>query len=219
MPTKLQLNTKQRTPGLLPAVVYGHKIDNTSLSLDEIEFNKVFGEAGENTLIDLKIGDKSVSVLVHDIQKDPLKGNIIHVDFYKPDLEKVVKALVPLTFIGVANAIKDFGGTLVKHANELEVEALPIDLPHQIEVDISKLGDIGDEVFVKDLDLPENVKILKDPEEGLVTVAAPAKVEEELEKPIEEKLEDIEATKEKEKEEEEGEEGEEKKPEEEPKEE
>jgi large subunit ribosomal protein L25 len=183
-----------REKGLLPAVVYGQKTENLALVLDFRDFEKLFSQAGEHSLIDLKIKGKKegLPVLIHDIQRDVLTGKIIHVDFYRPNLEEKVKTSIPLKIEGESIAVRDLSGTLVKSMSELEVRALPMNLPHEIVVNIDSLKTLGSEIFVKDLKLPEGVEILKDPEEVIVLVAAPARVEEELEKPIEEKVEEVE---------------------------
>ncbi|MEA3453024.1 MAG: 50S ribosomal protein L25 [Patescibacteria group bacterium] len=183
-----------REQGLLPAVVYGSKTKNIALTLNSQEFEGVFKDAGESSLINLKIkGEKGdLIVLVHDIQKDPLSGKIIHVDFYSPDLKKAVKTLIPLRFEGESPAIKSLGGTLIKNFHELEVKSLPTNIPHEIIVNIDSLEELGSEIFIKDLTVPEGAEILKDPKELVALVAAPTRVEEELEKPIEEKVEEIE---------------------------
>jgi len=183
-----------REKGLLPAVVYGQKTKNLALVLNSQEFETVFKETGESSLINLKIkGQKQdLPVLIHDFQKDPLSGKIIHVDFYSPDMEKEVKTFVPLKIDGVSLAVKDLEGTLIKNISELEVKALPMNIPHEIVVNIDSLDVFGKEIFVKDLKVPEGVEILKDPEEVVVLVSAPTRVEEELEKPIEEKVEEVE---------------------------
>jgi len=201
-----------REQGFLPAVVYGSKTKNLALVLNFQEFESVFKEAGESSLINLKIkGEKEdLTVLVHDFQRHPLSGKIIHVDFYSPDLKKEVKTLIPLKFEGESLAIKSLGGTLIKNFHELEVKSLPTNIPHEIIVNIDSLETLGSEIFVKDLNIPEGAEILKDPKELIVLVAVPTRVEEELEKPIEEKVEEVEGVI-KEGEEKEGEEDEDKK--------
>jgi large subunit ribosomal protein L25 len=183
-----------REQGFLPAIAYGPKIEGTSLTLNSREFEKVFAEAGEHSLIDLNIKGKkeSFSVLVHDIQKEPVSRKITHVDFYAPDLEKKVEVFVEFVIEGESPAVKKLGGTIIKTVSELEVKALPNNIPDEIRVNIESLDAIGKEIFVRDLIVPEGVEIMKDPNEILVLVAAPTRVEEELEKPIEEKIDEIE---------------------------
>ncbi len=197
-----------RQKKMLPAVLYGCKIKNFNLILDLEEFKSVFKKAGESSLINLKIkGEKeSLTVLIHDFQKDPLSGEIIHVDFYYPDLGKKIKTSVPIKVVGVSPAIKNSEGTLIKNITELEVSVLPTKIPHEIIVNIDSLETIGSEIFVKDLSIPEGVDVLRDPGEVVLLIVSPTRVEEELEKPIEEKVEEIKGVvKEGEKEENEGE--------------
>jgi large subunit ribosomal protein L25 len=112
-------------------------------------------------------------------------------------LDEEITATVPLVFEGQALAVKDLGGTLVRNIHELEVKALPQNLPHEIKVDISKLKTFEDNILVKDLIIPKEVKILKTPDETIAFVSEPEKIEEELEKPIEEKVEEVEKVEEK----------------------
>lgn len=180
-----------RKQGFIPAVLYGPKIENKNLKVSEKEFRKVFKEAGESSLITLEVeGEKDkFLVLIHDFQRDPVTGEFIHIDFYQPDLEKEVEAWVPIVTVGEAPAVKQLGGTLVKNVTEVLVKALPLNLPHEIKVDISKLETFDDEILTKDLQVGEGVKIMKDPEDIIISVSPPEKVEEELEKPEEEMVE------------------------------
>jgi len=181
-----------RKQSLLPAVLYGPKIKSQPLNVDLKEFEKVYKEAGESTLIKLKIKDeklksKEFRVLIHDIQRDPLTEKIIHVDFYQPRLEEEVEVTLPLIFEGEAPAVREQGGTLVKIISEIEVRALPKNLPKEIKVDVSVLKTFEDNIKISDLKLPEGVKILKEPDEIVASVAPPE--EEELaEKPVEKEV-------------------------------
>ncbi len=180
---------KLRAQGKAPAVLYGPKTKNLNLEVDLKEFDKVYNEAGESSLISLDVGGQKEKflVLIHDIQFDALTEKPIHIDFYQPNLKKEVESTVLLVIEGEAPVIKEFGGTLVKKISDIRVKALPQDLPREIKVDISNLKTFEDNIVVKDLPVSSKVKILKDPEEIIITVSAPQKVEEELEKPIEEK--------------------------------
>lgn len=180
--------------GQIPAVVYGPGVKNVSVQVDEKEFIKVFKQAGESSLVELLVeGEKDKKlILVHDIQKDPVSDEITHIDFYQPDLKKEVEVEVPLVFEGTAPAEKDLGGTLNKNILEIEVRALPQNLPHEIKVDISSLKTFEDHILVKDLVLPKGVKTTKEHDEIVAAVLAPRDVEAELAKEIEEKVEDIE---------------------------
>ena len=180
--------------GRIPAIVYGHKIKNVLLDVDYKEFQKVYYKAGVNSLIELDVeGEKEKKiVLIHDYQKDPVSDKVIHIDFFETSAKEEVEVNVPLVFEGVSLAVKDLGGTLVKNMSELEVKALPQNLPHEIKVSIDKLSTFQDRILVKDLILPKDVKISAKPEEIVVSVVEPSKVEEELAKEIKEEVENVE---------------------------
>jgi large subunit ribosomal protein L25 len=135
-------------------------------------------------VIKLKIDEKSKNVLIHDVAKDPVNDKIIHVDFYEVRMDKAIRTEVPLVFEGEAPAVKNLEGVLVKNITEVEVEALPKDLPHEIKIDISSLETFDDHIRIKDLKLSEGVKILAELEETIVSVIPPRTQEEieELEK-------------------------------------
>jgi large subunit ribosomal protein L25 len=180
--------------GKIPAVVYGHKIKNVLLEVDYKNFQKVLREAGESSLIELNIeGEKEKRpVLVHELQKDHVTDKFIHIDFFQASLKEEVEVNVPIVFTGISLAVKDLGGTLIKNISELEVKALPQNLPHEIKVSIDGLNTFEDHILVKDLILPKDIKVLLKPDEIVVSVAHAAKVEEDLAKEIEEKVEDVE---------------------------
>ena len=183
-----------RGAGSIPAVVYGPKAKNISIQVDEKEFKKVLNKAGESSLIELLIeGEKDKKpVLVHDIQRNPVSGNFMHVDFFQASLTQEVEVKIPLVFEGTAPAEKDLGGTVVKNMLEIEVKALPQNLPHEIRINVDSLKTFEDHISVKDLVLPKDVEVLKKPEEIIVTVLPPQKIEEELAVPIEENVENVE---------------------------
>jgi large subunit ribosomal protein L25 len=197
---------KLRKKGILPAVIYGSKMKPLSLEMENKIFEKIYKEAKGSSLLSLRIEGKKEKylVLIHDLQKDPLTGKFIHVDFYQPSLKEKIEIKIPLTFEGESEAVKSLGGTLIKNIAELEIRALPENLPHEIKVNIEKLKTFDDHIKISDLEIPKNVEILKNIGEIVASVVPPSKVEEELEKPIEEKIEDIEKV-EKKKEAEEGE--------------
>lgn len=185
---------KLRKKDVLPGILYGSELKGAQpLELDCKTFEKVYEEAGESSLISLEIeGGKNYPVLIHDIQKNPLTGEIIHVDFYQVSLEEEIIAKIPLIFEGTPPAVKDLGGTLVKNISEVEVKSLPQKLPKEIRVEVSGLKTFEDNIKVSDLKLPAGVKVLKESEEIIAVVLPPEKVEEELVKPIEEKVEEVE---------------------------
>ena len=191
-----------RKKGILPGILYGPKIKALPLEIDLKEFEEVYKEAGESSLVSLEADKKKFLVLIHDLKRDPLTEKPIHVDFYQPRLEEEIEARVPIIFEGEAPAVKDLGGTLVKNISEVEVKALPQKLPKEIKVKIDNLKTFEDNILIKDLKLPEGVKIQKEAEEIVALVSPPEKIEEELVKPIEEKVEEVEKVEEKKEEEE-----------------
>lgn len=186
-----------REQGLLPVVLYGVGTENLSLQVDAKEFKKLYQEAGESSLIPLKIagGEKELLVLIHDTQYHPITDEMIHADLYQPNLKEETEVTVPLIFVGESLAVKNLEGTLIKNIQELEVKALPQNLPHEIEVSVEGLETFEDNILIKDLKIPEGVNISRDDEDVVVSVVAPQKVDEELEKPIEEKIEEVEEEK------------------------
>lgn len=190
-----------RQKELLPAILYGPEIKAVPIEINTKEFKKVYQEAGESSLIELKgIEKKEPLVLIYEVKRDPLTLEPIHVDFYQPILTKEVEATVPLIFEGEAPAVKEKEGTLVKEIQEIEVKALPQKLPHEIRVNVECLETFEDEITVKDLSIPQDVTIDKDQDALVAHVTAPEKVAEELEKPIEEKPDEVERVEKEEKE-------------------
>jgi large subunit ribosomal protein L25 len=167
-----------RQKGLLPAVFYGPKEKTTSIAINKIDFVKTLREAGESTVINLVTPKGDIEVLVREVSYEPVRGEPIHVDFYVPEKGKKVAVYIPLLFVGVSGAVKDLGGTLVKVLHEVEVEALPKDLPHDIKVDISALSTLDSQILAENIPLPAGVTLLAEPEE---VVAAISVAEEEKE--------------------------------------
>ena len=192
-----------REKGLIPAVVYGPGHKPASIQVEYNEFKKVFNEAGESTLVKLKVDEHAKNVLIHDVSIDPINDKFIHVDFYQVVMDKVIKTHVPLVFEGEAPAVKSMDGVLIKNITELEIEALPKDLPHEIKVNISSLDSFDKHIRVKDLQIPSGVKVMGEPEELVVSVIPPRSEEElkELEEKPEAKIEEVEVIGEKAKEE------------------
>jgi len=173
---------KERESGMVPAVFYGRKETSTSISVSERDFEKVWKEAGESSVITLSgVGDDK-EALIHDVDFHPVSGLPRHVDFYIIEKGKTLEVSVPIEFEGIAPAVKELGGVLVKVLHELEVEALPKDLPHHIVVDISPLRTLESRIIVKDITLPSGVKTLASPDDVVVLVS---EAEEEPEVPTE----------------------------------
>jgi len=167
-----------RKTGALPAVVYGEGIPSQPIAVKYAAFVRVWKQAGESTLVELKVDEKPYTVLIHDIAYDPLTSRPTHADFYAVRMDKVLRVTVPLEFIGESGAVKNEGGILVKVLHELDIEALPADLPHTFPTDLAKLAAFGDRILVRDIVAPKGVKILASPEDVLVIVEAPRSEEE-----------------------------------------
>jgi large subunit ribosomal protein L25 len=183
----------------IAAVVYGSSIESKSIKLDKVEFEKVYEEVGESSLIDLALNDdKIVKVIVKQVQKHPFKNLIYNVDLHQVDMNQKITTEIPLEFVGESRAKKEEGALIMKNLDAVEVECLPADLVNYIEVDLSSLNEFGDSIHVKDLKVPSGMEILEE-DEGVVVSAIEPKEEEE--EPIEGEEEASE----------EGEEGEEKK--------
>lgn len=180
---------KLRARGELPAVLYGHNVANQSLTVKQGDFDKVLKAAGESSVIDLVTDDGQIHpVLIHDVQLHYLTNKPLHADFYQVSMTEKVKAKVTLEFVGEAPAVKTKGGVLVKILNEVEVQCLPADLPHNIPVDITPLTDFQNAICVKDLKVSNKVQILTSPEEVVAKVQPPRDVEAELASgPVDEK--------------------------------
>jgi large subunit ribosomal protein L25 len=185
-----------RKKGFIPAILYGPEISTSiPLQLDKKEFEKILKKMEGSSMLELNLEGKKYSVLIKEIQRDPISDEILHIDFFQPSLKEEIETKVPLVFEGVTPAVKELGGTLVKNISEIEIKCLAKDLPKEIKVDISKLKTFEDAILVKDLKVPQKVKILRNPNDILAFVAPPEKVEEELTKPVEEKIEEVEVIK------------------------
>lgn len=170
-----------RQKGQIPAVIYGSSVDNVNISLNQADFTKLFQRAGHNNILALKIDDKKpVNTLIHSVEYDPVTSSIIHADLYQVKMDEVIKTTVPIHFVGESTAVFKDEGTLLTNLEELEVEALPADLPQNIEVDISILDDFEKSISVADITVAKGVTVLNDTSE-LVVKVEPPRSDEELE--------------------------------------
>lgn len=169
-----------RQESKLPAVVYGHGFEPINLVLDYQAVRKAYLQAGETSLVDIKVGGKKVPVLFKELQFHPVTGKIQHVDFYKVNLKEEVTAMTPVVLQGVAPAVKELAGVLTQSVQEVEVKALPQNIPHELVLDISSLVDFSHALHVSDLVVPEGVEVMTEPEITIVTVSAPREEEPEV---------------------------------------
>jgi large subunit ribosomal protein L25 len=159
-----------RKNGELPATVYGKKVDSVSVTINRDEFLTVYKEAGETGLIELSIEKQVRPVLVNTVQIDPVSSETLHVEFHQVDLKEKVHAKVPVEIVGESPAIAQKLGVLLTVIDEIEVEALPTDLPEKIIVDVSTLENVDQELKVQDLDVKSAVTVLTDAELTVVKV-------------------------------------------------
>jgi len=173
-----------RLEGKIPAVIYGHKFKDTPIVLDAHSTTLALKNVSESTILIIKLDGKQHSALVRDRQIDFIKGNILHLDFQVVSLTEKLRTNVHIELIGESPAVEEFNAMIVNGITDIEVEALPQDLPEGINVDISILDEIGKAIYVKDLPAIDKVEFLTDPEE-LVAIASAVK-EEVIEEPEEE---------------------------------
>ncbi len=169
-----------RKSGKIPAVFYGAGKQSTSIAIPSPLFKKVWREAGESSAVKVALGKDTIDCLIHDVQVDPITDEPIHADFLAIDMKKKIKVKVPLEFTGVSNAVKTGVGNLVKVLHEVEVEALPADLPHNLSVDISKLETLDNNITVADIKLPEGVVAITNAGDIVASVVAQVEEKEEV---------------------------------------
>ena len=159
-----------RRSGLIPAIMYGASTDPIPLELAEHETSQTLIDVGGSTLIDLKVDDETHKVLVREIQRHVVRRNILHIDFLKVAMDVAIRAVVPIELEGAAPAVRELGGVLVSGLDEIEVEALPGDLPDRITVDLSGLIDFDSSITVGDLVLGDGVTLITEPDETIANV-------------------------------------------------
>lgn len=172
---------KLRRDGLLPANVYGKGLSSLAIQVNLKEFQTVFKEVGETGLIDLQVNNDTRPVLVKNLQLQYPSHMPLHADFYQVNLKEKVKAMVPLEVTGEPKAVTDRIGILLQQVSEIEVEALPNELPENITVDVTNLAAIGDQITVEQLQIPPGIAVMTDPGQIIVKIDEP--VQEEPEEP------------------------------------
>lgn len=165
--TGKQVNALRRA-GKLPAVIYGHRTQPISISLDAHSATLALNKVGSSSLITVDVDGKEYPALVRERQRDYIKGTLLHIDFLAVSLTEKIRAQVRIEVIGVSPAVKDLNAVLVTGLHALSVECLPTDLPDHFTVDISGLEKVGDGIHVRDVAAPDKVRILEDPDEMVV---------------------------------------------------
>lgn len=167
-----------RRAGKLPAVIYGRHTEPLSINLDAHSASLALGKLTSSSLVTINVDGTEYPALVREKQRDYIKNRLLHVDFLAVSLDEKIRTYVSVHFIGVSTAVKDYNAVLVKNLEQLEVECLPTDLPERIDVDISVMRRPGEGIRVREVNVPDTIRILNDPD-TMVAVATFAKVEEE----------------------------------------
>ena len=162
-----------RRSGVTPVNLYGHGVESISLQIETPALKKALAQAGKTSLVHLKVGSakRPHMAIVREIQRDPVKGELLHVNFYQVRMDQKLKIEVPLVLTGKAPAVKEFGGILVQELSTIEVECLPANMPHSIEADIAGLVELDQALHVKDLRVGDGVAIVTDPGKVVAKIA------------------------------------------------
>lgn len=154
---------KLRRDGIMPANVYGQGHKSVAIQIPIKEFMTVYKSAGETGVVDLSFEKETLPVLIHSVQKEPRTQDVLHVDFLVVNLKQKITTRVPLAAVGEAVAVKDKLGILIQVHPDVEIEALPTDLPEKVEVDVQTLANVGDHILVGDIKAPSTFTIITDP--------------------------------------------------------
>lgn len=173
-----------RTGGHVPAVYYGNKKQTTSITVPMKDFVKVWKEAGESSTIVLETEGGKIDALIHEVQMDPIKHVPVHVDFLAVDANKEIEVKVAIEFTGEAPAVKSGVGMLIKVMHEIEIKALPKNLPHVIEVDLSSLAELHSQIHVKDVKFPTGVTPVAGEDEVVASISEMKEEKEEEAAPV-----------------------------------
>ncbi len=153
-----------RVKGLIPAVIYGSGTEPVHIQVPERDLYYLLLKAGGTNVIEIQVGSNKYNVLTRDVQRDVIKGNILHADFLAIDLRRRIQAEVPVTLVGESAAEKSRIGTILHALNSVQIEALPANIPERIEVDITNLAEVGDSITIGDLNLEGKFDILAEPD-------------------------------------------------------
>jgi large subunit ribosomal protein L25 len=164
-----------RRSGMLPGNVYGKGLESVSIQVDSTEMEHTLKAASANEVLDLRIDGESQTrpVVIQKVQRHPISSHPLHAEFYQVSLTDKMHAEVPLVVVGQSEAVATYNGVLMNALTSVMVEALPLDLPSSIEVDITPLVELEQSLHVRDLPIPGNVTVLTDPEVMVVKVSSP----------------------------------------------
>ncbi len=170
-----------RRAGHIPAVVYGPEFKPIHIFVEEPDLRQVLAKAGGTHLIELQLGAETIPSLAREVQRDPIRGSLMHVDFYRVAMDRAIRTEVPVVLIGTSPAVARKEAIAIHPTTTVLIECLPGDLPARIEVDITGLAEVGDQLQVADLQLPSTIKVLTPPDDLIVKLdyAEAVQVEEE----------------------------------------
>ena len=167
-----------RREGILPAVIYGRHTDPININLDAHTAAIALAKVTSSSLVTIDVEGTLYPTLVREKQRNFIKNTLLHVDFMAVSLTEKIRTKVRVHFVGISGAVKDFNAVMVHNLEQLEVECLPTDLPERIDLDISAMAKPGEGVRVREIKVPDSIRLLDDPD-TMVAVATFAKVEEE----------------------------------------
>ena len=165
-PSDIRANKK------IPAVAYGHTFESKPIMVDYSEFLKVFRKSGKTHLVELTIDGTKQNVLIHDLQKAPVSGDFLHIDFFVVSATEKIHVQIPLVFVGESQAQKE-GGVIEQNMHSIEIKCLPKDLADSFEIDMTRLVQIGDSIHVRDLAIDKKFEVLSPLDGSVVSVHAP----------------------------------------------
>ncbi len=163
-----------RREGKLPGVIYGHNVASTPILMEQRETSRILASLSQSHIVTILLEGVEHAALVREKQKDYLRNSLKHVDFQVVSLSEKIRTMVTVDVVGFSTAVKNFNGVVVHETSEVEVEALPQNLPEHFVVDISNLENIGDAIYVRDLEIPEGVEMLTDLGEVVVVITGGA---------------------------------------------
>lgn len=161
---------KLRNEGQIPGVVYGPEFDPLAITVDARELRATLIQAGGTSVVELQLENQTVPALVRDVQRDRIRDNVVHIDFYRIAMDRLLRTEIPLTVVGEPDIIRSGEAVYLQLLNSLEVETLPGNLVDEIEVDIANLAEIGDQILVEDLTLPEGFEAITAGDELIVKI-------------------------------------------------
>ncbi|MDO8716823.1 MAG: 50S ribosomal protein L25 [Dehalococcoidales bacterium] len=171
-----------RRQGITPVHLFGHGIDSQTLECDSVQLHHVLAKSGSTRLIDLKIDKvkQPKKVLVREVQRNAIRGDLLHVDFYQVRMEEKVRLEIPIILVGEAPALKQKGNVLAHELTSLNIECFPDVIPNKIEVDLSVLTEADQAIHVKDIKVASGITIIDHPDQLIARISVPRVKEEEV---------------------------------------